>query len=227
MASITVQRVQVLDNPSTFLSDFRFEITFECIAPINDGEAREGDRTRGQAAGWCRRRRRAPGSSAVSTGAGLAGERPLRDALPHTHRGATPHTYTTSPPPPHPTPPPPADLEWKVVYVGSASSSKYDQELDSVLVGPVPIGVSRFILQTPHPDPAKIPDDDIIGATVIMIQCLYKNKEFIRIGYYISHEYTGELGEGEPQGGADGMGVRPGHSSCACCRAVPAAAAAQ
>lgn len=38
MASITVQRVQVLDNPSTFLSDFRFEITFECIAPINDGK---------------------------------------------------------------------------------------------------------------------------------------------------------------------------------------------
>jgi hypothetical protein len=56
--------------------------------------------------------------------------------------------------------------------------------------------VSKFILQTPHPDPAKIPDDDIVGATVIMIQCFYKNREFIRIGYYLSHEYTAELGEG-------------------------------
>lgn len=56
--------------------------------------------------------------------------------------------------------------------------------------------LSHLALQTPHPDPAKIPDDDIVGATVIMIQCLYKNKEFIRIGYYISHEYTGDVREG-------------------------------
>lgn len=124
MTSISVTRVVVLDNPAMFMSQFQFEVTFECIAPIND------------------------------------------------------------------------DLEWKVVYVGSASSSRYDQELDAVLVGPVPVGTSKFILQTPHPDPARIPDDDIVGATVIMIQCFYKNREFIRIGYYLSHEYTGELGEG-------------------------------
>ena len=35
-----------------------------------------------------------------------------------------------------------------------------------------------------------------MGATVIMIQCLYKNREFIRIGYYISHEYTEPLADG-------------------------------
>ena len=40
-----------------------------------------------------------------------------------------------------------SDLEWKVVYVGSASGPQYDQELDAVLVGPVPIGTSKFILQ--------------------------------------------------------------------------------
>ena len=39
-ASITVQHVKVLDNPSTFLSDFKFEITFECIEPISDGACR-------------------------------------------------------------------------------------------------------------------------------------------------------------------------------------------
>ena len=41
----------------------------------------------------------------------------------------------------------PPDLEWKVVYVGSASGPQYDQELDAVLVGPVPIGTSKFVLQ--------------------------------------------------------------------------------
>jgi hypothetical protein len=35
-----------------------------------------------------------------------------------------------------------------------------------------------------------------VGATVIMIQCFYRKKEFVRVGYYISHEYTGELAEG-------------------------------
>lgn len=43
-----------------------------------------------------------------------------------------------------------ADLEWKVVYVGSATNSAYDQELDSVLVGPVPLGTSRFVLEVRH-----------------------------------------------------------------------------
>lgn len=161
MASISVTRVAVLDNPSTFKADFKFEVTFECIAPITD------------------------------------------------------------------------DLEWKVVYVGSASSSRYDQELDAVLVGPVPVGVSKFILQTPHPDPAKIPDDDIVGATVIMIQCFYKNREFIRIGYYLSHEYTAELGEGAlvAWGGAahvpaarDAWAAARAAGRCAACCPPPAPA---
>ena len=39
------------------------------------------------------------------------------------------------------------DLEWKVVYVGSAESEKFDQTLDSVLVGPVPVGVNKFVFQ--------------------------------------------------------------------------------
>jgi histone chaperone ASF1 len=48
----------------------------------------------------------------------------------------------------------PADLEWKVVYVGSASSPEHDQELDNVLVGPVPVGTSRFVLAVRLPSAA-------------------------------------------------------------------------
>jgi hypothetical protein len=36
------------------------------------------------------------------------------------------------------------DLEWKVVYVGSGENESFDQELDSVLVGPVPVGLMNF-----------------------------------------------------------------------------------
>ena len=42
MASINVIKVDVLDNPSMFKSDFKFEITFECIAALKDGEGRHG-----------------------------------------------------------------------------------------------------------------------------------------------------------------------------------------
>lgn len=34
----------------------------------------------------------------------------------------------------------PADLEWKLIYVGSAESEEFDQELDNCMVGPVPVG---------------------------------------------------------------------------------------
>ena len=39
------------------------------------------------------------------------------------------------------------DLEWKIIYVGSAESDEYDQVLDSVFVGPVPIGRHAFVFE--------------------------------------------------------------------------------
>uniref|UniRef100_A0A6I8N109 Anti-silencing function 1B histone chaperone n=1 Tax=Ornithorhynchus anatinus TaxID=9258 RepID=A0A6I8N109_ORNAN len=39
------------------------------------------------------------------------------------------------------------DLEWKIIYVGSAESEEFDQVLDSVLVGPVPAGRHMFVFQ--------------------------------------------------------------------------------
>ncbi|CAH9062115.1 unnamed protein product [Cuscuta epithymum] len=39
------------------------------------------------------------------------------------------------------------DLEWKLIYVGSAEDETYDQLLESVLVGPVNVGKYRFLLQ--------------------------------------------------------------------------------
>nr|KAF6297405.1 anti-silencing function 1B histone chaperone [Pipistrellus kuhlii] len=39
------------------------------------------------------------------------------------------------------------DLEWKIIYVGSAESEEFDQILDSVLVGPIPAGRHMFIFQ--------------------------------------------------------------------------------
>lgn len=42
------------------------------------------------------------------------------------------------------------DLEWKLIYVGSAEDETYDQLLESVLVGPVNVGNYRFVLQVTY-----------------------------------------------------------------------------
>lgn len=84
----------------------------------------------------------------------------------------------------------PSDLEWKIIYVGSAESEAYDQVLDSILVGPVPVGVSKFVFQADAPNADKIPDGDILGITAVLITCSYRSQEFIRVGYYVNNEYS-------------------------------------
>ncbi len=82
-----------------------------------------------------------------------------------------------------------------MIYVGSSTSTEYDQELERVLVGPVPVGKSKFLLQTPEPDVRKIPDGDLLGVTVVLITCSYRGNEFIRVGYYVSNELEGDTAD--------------------------------
>ncbi|KAB2611675.1 histone chaperone ASF1A [Pyrus ussuriensis x Pyrus communis] len=90
------------------------------------------------------------------------------------------------------------DLEWKLIYVGSAEDETYDQLLESVLVGPVNVGNYRFVLQADPPDPSKIRDEDIIGVTVLLLTCSYIGQEFIRVGYYVNNDYDDEQLREEP-----------------------------
>ncbi|KAF2849387.1 histone deposition protein Asf1 [Plenodomus tracheiphilus IPT5] len=90
------------------------------------------------------------------------------------------------------------DLEWKLTYVGSATSNEYDQELDSILVGPLPIGINKFVFRADPPDLSRIPNSEIIGVTVILLSCSYEDREFVRVGYYVNNEYTDEALALEP-----------------------------
>jgi len=85
------------------------------------------------------------------------------------------------------------ELEWTLTYVGSADDSECDQELDSVFVGPVSVGKNKFTFEAPAASFSKIPRQDILGVTVILLTCSYKGSEFIRVGYYVNNEYDGEL----------------------------------
>ena len=44
------------------------------------------------------------------------------------------------------------DLEWKLVYVGSAKSNDHDQVLDSIDIGPLSPSTVKFIFDAPPPD---------------------------------------------------------------------------
>ena len=81
------------------------------------------------------------------------------------------------------------DLEWKVVYVGSASDEAMDQTLEEVMVGPVPLGTSKFTLEAAAPDWSRIPHQDRLGVTVLNVCCSYKGQPFVNVGYYVNNEY--------------------------------------
>lgn len=64
MAKVQVNNVVVLDNPSPFYNPFQFEITFECIEDLSEGE---------RVAPGCQLRRRTlkfPGSASRGVGRG-------------------------------------------------------------------------------------------------------------------------------------------------------------
>jgi histone chaperone ASF1 len=92
------------------------------------------------------------------------------------------------------------DLEWKIIYVGSAESEQYDQTLDTVVVGPIIAGRHMFVFEADPPNPNKIPREDVMGVTVVLLTCAYRKQEFIRVGYYVNNEYLDqELKENPPQ----------------------------
>lgn len=91
------------------------------------------------------------------------------------------------------------DLEFKIIYVGSAETYEFDQVLDQIVVDAVPQGQFKFMFQADPPDTAKIPADDAVGVTVVLITASYREQEFVRVGYYVTNEYEDpELRENPP-----------------------------
>uniref|UniRef100_U5EZW0 Putative asf1 like histone chaperone n=1 Tax=Corethrella appendiculata TaxID=1370023 RepID=U5EZW0_9DIPT len=92
------------------------------------------------------------------------------------------------------------DLEFKMIYVGSAESEEFDQVLDTIYVGPVPEGRHIFVFQADPPNVQKIPEQDAVGVTIVLLTCSYRGQEFVRVGYFINNEYTDpEMRENPPQ----------------------------
>ena len=82
-------------------------------------------------------------------------------------------------------------------------SSEHDQELDSLLVGPIPTGTNKFIFEADPPDLRRIPSTEILGVTVILLTCSYDEREFVRVGYYVNNEYDSEELKADPSAKPD------------------------
>ncbi|CAF0728730.1 unnamed protein product [Didymodactylos carnosus] len=91
------------------------------------------------------------------------------------------------------------ELEFKLIYVGSAETCDHDQVLDVVVIDAVPAGTYKFLFEAPAPDKNKIPVDDVVGVTVVLVKGMYRDHEFVRVGYYVLNEYDDpELKENPP-----------------------------
>jgi histone chaperone ASF1 len=45
-----------------------------------------------------------------------------------------------------------------------------------------------------------LPKADLLEVTVVLLSCLYNDKEFVRVGYYVNNEYADEqLRENPPE----------------------------
>ncbi len=65
----------------------------------------------------------------------------------------------------------------------------------SLTVGPVPVGINSFDFTASAPQPHLLPStssDEILGVTVLILTGSYRDKEFVRVGYYVNTEYEDE-----------------------------------
>lgn len=65
-------------------------------------------------------------------------------------------------------------------------------------MGPIPVGVNKFVFEASAPDTKRIPDAEVLGVTVILLTCRYDGREFVRVGYYVNHEYETEELNADP-----------------------------
>ena len=85
------------------------------------------------------------------------------------------------------------EIEWKMIYIGSAEDKKYDQILETIEIdGPFKLGSMKFEFIGEAPDIKQIPESEILGVTAVILYCSYNNQEFFRCGYYLNNVYDNE-----------------------------------
>jgi histone chaperone ASF1 len=54
------------------------------------------------------------------------------------------------------------------------------------------VGINKFVFEADPPNTQRIPLDELLGVTVILLTCAYDGREFVRVGYYVNNEYESD-----------------------------------
>lgn len=173
MSIVSLININVLNNPAPFNAPYKFEITFECLEQLKQGMSIKSHYI-----------------LTFITNPLLLTHTLNRLGMEADLRGII-HLVS----------------KWdqsRLIYVCGPNPNivcrfEHDQELDSLLVGPVPVGINKFVFEADPPSPDLIPVSELVSVTVILLSCSYNGKEFVRVGYYVNNEYdTEELRENPP-----------------------------
>ena len=63
------------------------------------------------------------------------------------------------------------------MYVGEATNDSLDQVLEDIEMPITQGGTMRFDIQASPPDPSKIPPEELVGVTAILVTCSYDGKD--------------------------------------------------
>lgn len=55
--------------------------------------------------------------------------------------------------------------------------------------------MNKFVFEADPPNTSRIPSNEIVGITVILLTCSYDVREFVRVGYYVNNEYLDDSGQ--------------------------------
>jgi histone chaperone ASF1 len=170
MSVVSLLGVNVLNNPAKFGDPYKFEITFECLEALQKGAPLLRLSTK-------KKKKNYPSCDYPQLLISFLCRRSRMEV----------------------------DLCWICYVVSNCNgyktnsfSDEHDQELDSLLVGPIPVGVNKFLFEADAPDTKRIPDAEILGVTVILLTCAYDGREFVRVGYYVNNEYDSEELNADP-----------------------------
>jgi histone chaperone ASF1 len=89
------------------------------------------------------------------------------------------------------TAPIPDYIKWEVIYCGSPQTHEHDQILVTAMVGPIEVGMNRFVLTAKPPKAEKILFDEFV-LSFIIIKAYYRDQEFIRISHFVNNEIPAE-----------------------------------
>eukprot|EP00406_Dinophysis_acuminata_P059458 CAMPEP_0179268100 /NCGR_PEP_ID=MMETSP0797-20121207/30268_1 /TAXON_ID=47934 /ORGANISM="Dinophysis acuminata, Strain DAEP01" /LENGTH=173 /DNA_ID=CAMNT_0020976375 /DNA_START=70 /DNA_END=588 /DNA_ORIENTATION=+ len=93
------------------------------------------------------------------------------------------------------------DAVFHCFYVVDPAQAKTDVELESIDVGPLPVGVMNFVFEPPGPTTAMVEaSGGALEVGGLYVSAVYRGKEFCRVGYFVRHEYESpELQESPPE----------------------------